>query len=194
MKGDERIGRRLLLMTATTHAVLFGCSQGTRSLADAADAGGPGSCAKDALGPGLPYCLTAKVAITIPGAARLAVGQVALMALDDHSSAIVARDEGGFYAMSATCTHACCTVAICSDSTCATPALSPNDCAPAKVGTLVRKGAAFLCPCHGSSFGADGAVINGPAQSRLPAVALAINGEDIVVDLSQPVSSDQRRA
>ena len=179
-------------MTAATQAAALGCSSGTRAAAGSADAGPGPSCAKDALGPGLPYCLTTRVALTIRGAAHLSVGEVALIALDDHSSAIVARDERGYYAMSGTCTHACCTVALCTDASCATPVLSPNDCAPAKTGALVRTGAAFLCPCHGSSFAADGSVINGPARTRLPAVALSIEGDDIVVDLSQPVSSDDR--
>jgi Rieske Fe-S protein len=114
------------------------------------------------------------------------------MAIDDHSSAIVARDELGFYALSGTCPHACCTVTICSGQACSVPLVSPNDCAPAVRGTLSARGATFLCPCHGSQFSANGSVLTGPSRLALPSVALRLIGKDVIVDLSQAVPADAR--
>ena len=116
------------------------------------------------------------------------------MAIDDTSAAIVARDAGGFYALSATCPHACCTVALCAGKACATPVLSPNDCAPPARATLDGSRAAFFCPCHGSEFAADGSVLTGPAIAPLPAVALTLEGGAAVVDLATEVDASMRIA
>lgn len=52
------------------------------------------------------------------------------------------RDGEGVYAVSQVCTH---------------------------LGCIVKKGAAgFECPCHGSHFALDGAVVKGPAPKALP--------------------------
>ncbi|MCL5109334.1 MAG: Rieske (2Fe-2S) protein [Chloroflexi bacterium] len=51
------------------------------------------------------------------------------------------RDDGGFYAIVAVCTHLGCT-----------PRL---------------EGDAFVCPCHGSRFTREGAVLQGPATRPL---------------------------
>ncbi|HYB91204.1 MAG TPA: Rieske 2Fe-2S domain-containing protein [Candidatus Binataceae bacterium] len=53
----------------------------------------------------------------------------------------VIRDAVGFYVISAICTHLGCTVQ--------------------------WKGTEFDCPCHGSRFNPDGAVIGGPAPAPL---------------------------
>lgn len=56
--------------------------------------------------------------------------------------AYLVQDEGGYYAVSATCTH---------------------------LGCLVEDQSAGLqCPCHGSRFAQDGELVNGPAQRPLP--------------------------
>ena len=109
------------------------------------------------------------------------------MVLTDNTAAIVARDERGLYARSAICTHACCIVNLCVEAKCASPRVNPAACTPPAASTLVRSGAAFLCPCHGSAFLADGSVLSGPATSSLPSLALHVEGDDAVVDFSVAV-------
>lgn len=70
---------------------------------------------------------------------------------------VVTKDDGGtIHAFSATCTHQGCTVSSVA-------------------------GGAILCPCHGSKFDAStGAVLRGPATRPLPAVPVAVQGDQIV--------------
>jgi cytochrome b6-f complex iron-sulfur subunit len=74
----------------------------------------------------------------------------------------IVRTEAGMAAISNTCTHLGC------------------------VATTSEIG--FACPCHGSRFDADGAVLGGPAPRPLPwfKLSLAPNGE-VEVDTSTPV-------
>jgi cytochrome b6-f complex iron-sulfur subunit len=44
-----------------------------------------------------------------------------------------------------------------------------------------REQSAFVCPCHGSTFGLDGKVIQGPAKRDLPTLASKIEGSDVLV-------------
>jgi Rieske Fe-S protein len=69
---------------------------------------------------------------------------------------VVTRDASGtVHAFSSTCTHLGCTVSQVS-------------------------GGKIFCPCHGSEFNADtGAVVQGPATTPLPKVAVKVQGAEV---------------
>ncbi|MDZ7882542.1 MAG: Rieske (2Fe-2S) protein [Mycobacterium sp.] len=48
-------------------------------------------------------------------------------------------------------------------------------CAVSKVD-----GAQVICPCHGSTFGLDGAVVSGPAREPLTPAPITVQGDSIV--------------
>ncbi|MEM7063901.1 MAG: Rieske (2Fe-2S) protein [Cyanobacteria bacterium P01_B01_bin.77] len=69
---------------------------------------------------------------------------------------IVIRDSAdGVVALSSVCTHQGCTVE--------------------------RKDDAFVCPCHGSKFDADGSVAAGPATDALSVYEATIEGDWVLV-------------
>jgi Rieske Fe-S protein len=43
------------------------------------------------------------------------------------------------------------------------------------------QGASIICPCHGSEFGLDGAVTQGPAQRGLTPRAVTVTGTEITL-------------
>lgn len=47
--------------------------------------------------------------------------------------------------------------------------------------TVDWEGGAFACPCHGSSFNADGTVASGPATDPLAAYEAKIEGDQVLV-------------
>lgn len=86
--------------------------------------------------------------VTTPAPGPVEVGRqedfvVGSLTFVDRARAFLGRDERGFYAMAAICTHLGCT---------------PH---------LAERGDAFVCPCHGSRFTRDGQVASGPATRSL---------------------------
>lgn len=78
----------------------------------------------------------------------------------------VVRQERGFYALSAVCTHLGCVTRY----------------------EAERRG--FFCPCHGSRYALTGAVTGGPAPAALVRLQLSLEGDQLVVDAARPASSD----
>ncbi|MBN2498580.1 MAG: Rieske (2Fe-2S) protein [Deltaproteobacteria bacterium] len=79
----------------------------------------------------------------------------------------VLRDEGGFGAMSARCTHLGCTVRRTADG--------------------------FYCPCHGARFGLAGELVSGPAREPLPWYRLSLEPDGkLWVDRREEVSAGTR--
>ena len=76
----------------------------------------------------------------------------------------VFRDNGGFRALSAVCTHLGCTV------------------------RQEKKG--FFCPCHGSVFDANGFVLSGPAPKPLDWLSIALTRKgELVIDVAKFVET-----
>jgi cytochrome b6-f complex iron-sulfur subunit len=71
--------------------------------------------------------------------------------------------DGGFLALSRTCTHLGCTV------------------------PWIEKEMRFACPCHGSAFDITGNVINAPAPRALDIYPITIENQIIKVDTRKPI-------
>ena len=79
------------------------------------------------------------------------------------------RDEKGFYALTAVCTHLGCIIAQTEDG--------------------------FACPCHGSLFSKDGKVVGGPAPRSLPWLKMSITPDGkLMVDADQEVAPGTKLA
>ncbi|CAN7675457.1 Rieske (2Fe-2S) protein [Mycolicibacterium frederiksbergense] len=97
-----------------------------------------------------------------PASAQGESGVLATTAQVPVGSALIVDDivltqpvAGEFTGFSAVCPHA--------------------GCAVSKVD-----GAQVSCPCHGSTFGLDGAVISGPAREPLAPAPITVRGDSIV--------------
>lgn len=77
------------------------------------------------------------------------------------ASIFVLHEDEGFAALSARCPHLGCMIA--------------------------RRGAGFLCPCHGSEFGARGELVRGAATRGLRWLRVEVTGEGVYVDPSTEV-------
>jgi Rieske Fe-S protein len=82
-------------------------------------------------------------AVRVPDARDLSFGQAELVSLDGETVAGYRDDDGSLHAVSPACTHMGCL-------------LHWNDAERT-----------WDCPCHGSRFTYDGAVIEGPATANL---------------------------
>jgi len=80
----------------------------------------------------------------------------------------IVRTAGGFYAVSAVCTHLGC------------------------VTQWKPEANIIACPCHGSKFTPEGKKLEGPAPRPLPhySIALTADGE-LIVDKLQVIKADQ---
>jgi cytochrome b6-f complex iron-sulfur subunit len=87
------------------------------------------------------------------------------------AAAVLGRDAGGLYAMTAICTH--------------------QQCDMTQSGTASASG--LQCNCHGARFSTTGGVVSGPAKSSLEhfQVDLAASGA-ITVQLGTVVSDATR--
>jgi nitrite reductase/ring-hydroxylating ferredoxin subunit len=76
------------------------------------------------------------------------------------------RTRGGFKALSAPCSHLGCVVAI--------------------------HGSGFRCPCHGSTFDSNGAVLDGPAPRPLSWLRVGMSADgQLTVNTAERVPMDQ---
>ncbi len=82
---------------------------------------------------------------------------------------VLLRDAGGFLALSLSCPHLGC---------------RPE-------WNLVEE--SFLCPCHGSAFAYDGALLKGPATKGLATISLERDSRGwLVAHPGRPVAADVR--
>jgi cytochrome b6-f complex iron-sulfur subunit len=79
-------------------------------------------------------------------------------------------EDGGFLALSRTCTHLGCSV------------------------PWVEKEMMFACPCHGSAFDITGNVIDAPAPRALDLYPITIENKIIKVDTRKPIKRRTFRA
>ena len=71
-------------------------------------------------------------------------------------------EDGSYHGVSSVCTH---------------------------LGCIVKPvGGGFRCPCHGSSYSADGRNIGGPAKRPLPYYAATRDGDTVTLDMSRSIN------
>ena len=76
---------------------------------------------------------------------------------------LVRLKDGGFLALSRTCTHLGCSV------------------------PWIEKEMKFACPCHGSAFDITGNVVSAPAPRPLDMYPITIENQIIKVDTRKPI-------
>jgi Rieske Fe-S protein len=82
----------------------------------------------------------------------------------------IGRDSKGIYAMTLTCTHMGCNIG---------------------TGTVAPQG--LRCPCHGSTYDANGNVTGGPAPAPLQHFAVTADASGVLtIHTGQSVSADVR--
>jgi Rieske Fe-S protein len=108
---------------------------------------------------GDPGCL--EDGFAVPDADRLEPGQLLFVV---ERETILVRDEQGFLALQARCTHAGCS-------------LLPKH--------FNSTALTLDCECHGSRFALDGRVVQGPAQAPLPRRALCRTGGILTVSTTR---------
>lgn len=81
---------------------------------------------------------------------------------------ILGRDAQGLYAMSISCTHQGCPVSL--------------------------SGSGLYCPCHGSRFDSNGAVLQGPARTPLTHYAVLVDSAGNITVRTTAVGASTRTA
>jgi len=100
--------------------------------------------------------LTAPPTTTAPGQVLAATADIPVGSGKVVDDTVISQPKAGqFEAFAARCTHAGCKL----------PAVTDG---------------VLNCPCHGSQFGLDGAVLRGPAVTPLAPVAVKVQGGEIV--------------
>ena len=85
---------------------------------------------------------------------ELPMGKTVLIEREGGAVLLRRTGESEVTALSATCTHTGCTVGIAGDT--------------------------IACPCHGSMFDSTGKVVEGPASEPLPAIAVTVQGDQVL--------------
>jgi cytochrome b6-f complex iron-sulfur subunit len=134
----------------------------------AAALGGTAVTAVQYISPNVLY--EAETRVKIAGPESIAPGTVLALAAQ---KVYVVRTAKGFFALSAVCTHLGCM----------TRFESPL---PPEGGEK-----SFFCPCHGSRFSLEGAVVGGPAPRALPRLKVTLEGGALVVDLKRPAGPQE---
>lgn len=98
--------------------------------------------------------------VRVASLTELQVAGGMVVPVESRPIVLTVTDEGEVHAFSAICTHLACVV------------------------TWETAGDYILCPCHDGRFNAQtGAVISGPPPAPLPAVQVAVSGDDVLVTL-----------
>ncbi len=88
--------------------------------------------------------------------------------LDVNSSIYIIHSQEGFFSLSAVCTHLGC------------------------LTTWAAELKQITCPCHGSKFNQNGAVIEGPAPKPLPWLKMWMNDDgELLVDRATKVAPEK---
>jgi Rieske Fe-S protein len=131
-----------------------GASENTGGAAGAPTAAGRGGSAGAGQGAGGTTTLGPRDVLA-GGLSRFAVGTIVVVG----QNVAVGRDVNGLYALTIICTHQGCQVA------------------PGGAGAALR----LICPCHGSQFDANGAVVRGPASRPLVHYAVEVDAAGNVI-------------
>ncbi|MGJ6121642.1 Rieske (2Fe-2S) protein [Mycolicibacterium sp. Y3] len=149
---DNAVGRRQVLAGA-------GIGLGATAIAACSGGGGERSDGTSPSQKAAPPATESSAGTSAPGQAA---GTLAKTSQVPVGSGVIVDDvvltqptAGVFKGLSTVCTHARCAVSSVADGK-------------------------ITCPCHGSTFDLDGAVLKGPATKPLATVAVTAQGQDIV--------------